>query len=69
VALGVLTVRTTPSSTGDDMTKATPAKRSHGHEHTNRCYWDYLECRWVCRPAADVVSEQPQLGAMAAPSS
>ena len=22
-----------------------------GHEHTNRCYWDFIECRWVCRPA------------------
>ena len=21
-----------------------------GHEHTKRCYWDYLEARWVCRP-------------------
>jgi hypothetical protein len=20
------------------------------HEHTKRCYWDYLEARWVCRP-------------------
>lgn len=24
-----------------------------GHEHTKRCYWDYLEARWVCRPELD----------------
>lgn len=24
-----------------------------GHEHTKRCYWDYLEARWVCRPEVD----------------
>jgi hypothetical protein len=29
------------------------------HAHTAACYWDYLECRWVCPPAgtADPVSE------------
>jgi hypothetical protein len=20
-------------------------------EHSLRCYWDFTECRWVCRPA------------------
>lgn len=29
------------------------SKGSHGHDHTDRCYWDYLECHWVCRPASD----------------
>ena len=24
-----------------------------GHEHTNRCYWDYLEARWECRAARE----------------
>jgi len=24
-----------------------------GHEHTRRCYWDYLEARWECRPEKD----------------
>jgi hypothetical protein len=24
-----------------------------GHEHTKRCYWDYLEARWECRPEQD----------------
>jgi hypothetical protein len=23
------------------------------HEHTKRCYWDFREARWVCRPTAD----------------
>ena len=23
------------------------------HEHTKRCYWDYLEARWECRPETD----------------
>jgi hypothetical protein len=22
------------------------------HEHTKRCYWDYFEARWECRPEA-----------------
>jgi hypothetical protein len=22
------------------------------HRHTRRCFWDYLECRWQCPPAA-----------------
>lgn len=21
-----------------------------GHEHTRRCYWDFQEARWQCRP-------------------
>lgn len=24
-----------------------------GHEHTKRCYWDFREARWVCRPELD----------------
>jgi hypothetical protein len=24
-----------------------------GHEHSKRCYWDFLEARWVCRPEVD----------------
>lgn len=45
-----------------------------GHEHTKRCYWDYLEARWVCRPdldepaiefAAVVVSTGDPVGAVA----
>ena len=47
-----------------------------GHEHTRRCYWDYLEARWVCRPeldepepaiefAAVVVSRGDPVGAVA----
>ena len=23
------------------------------HEHNKRCYWDYLEARWECRPEMD----------------
>ena len=33
-----------------------------GHEHTKRCYWDYLEARWECRPELaeqDAVTEFP----------
>lgn len=22
------------------------------HDHTKRCYWDFREARWICRPAA-----------------
>jgi hypothetical protein len=28
-----------------------------GHEHTKRCYWDFMEARWECRPELD----EPQL--------
>lgn len=28
-----------------------------GHEHTKRCYWDFREARWECRPEVD----EPQL--------
>ena len=24
-----------------------------GHEHTKRCYWDFVDARWVCRPEVD----------------
>jgi hypothetical protein len=34
----------------DDVGHTAP----RGHRHTLRCYWDLTECRWVCRPAADV---------------
>jgi hypothetical protein len=23
------------------------------HEHTKRCYWDFVEARWECRPESD----------------
>jgi hypothetical protein len=46
-----------------------------GHEHTKRCYWDYLEATWVCRPevaepevaefAAVVVAADEPVGATA----
>lgn len=35
-----------------DSPQAAP-RRSSGHVHTNRCYWDLNECRWVCRPARE----------------
>ena len=25
------------------------------HVHTKRCYWDFRQCGWVCRPAAESV--------------
>ncbi|MFL6111439.1 MAG: hypothetical protein ACJ786_08820 [Catenulispora sp.] len=28
------------------------AEQRTGHEHTRRCYWDFREAQWVCRPAA-----------------
>jgi hypothetical protein len=46
-----------------------------GHEHTKRCYWDFMEARWECRPELDepqlvgvaVAAEQPDepVGAIA----
>jgi hypothetical protein len=48
-----------------------------GHEHTKRCYWDYLEARWECRaerhdpqavaefPAVEVRVEEPAVSAVA----
>jgi hypothetical protein len=29
--------------------QATARQRHVAHEHTKRCYWDFLECQWVCR--------------------
>jgi hypothetical protein len=40
---------TAPSTTTD---------RSAGHQHDRHCYWDHMECGWVCgpRPAAESVA-------------
>jgi hypothetical protein len=38
-----------------------PRQRHLGHEHTKRCYWDFLECRWVCR------LDEPRVEAVPAP--
>jgi hypothetical protein len=54
------------------MAEQNENKQSHarGHAHGTRCYWDYRECRWVCRPAPEgELSSQPQPVAAAAPSS
>jgi hypothetical protein len=36
-------------------TGTTTGTRSTGHRHDRHCYWDHLQCGWVCRPrpAAD----------------
>lgn len=36
-----------------------------GHEHTARCYWDYLEARWVCRPELDEPESATEFPAVA----
>jgi hypothetical protein len=38
-----------------------------GHEHDRQCYWDHMQCGWVCLPrplaespiSEDVVEERP----------
>ncbi|MDT4940774.1 MAG: hypothetical protein QOJ34_863 [Pseudonocardiales bacterium] len=35
-----------------------------GHEHTNRCYWDYLEARWECRPAREELAAVTEFAAV-----
>jgi hypothetical protein len=29
------------------------------HQHTRRCFWDYLECRWQCPPATATNPQDP----------
>jgi hypothetical protein len=33
---------------------------SAGHDHDRRCYWDHMQCGWVCghRPAAEARAAQ-----------
>jgi hypothetical protein len=40
------------------MTRSTTGT-SAGHRHDRHCYWDHLECGWVCgpRPAERPVAE------------
>jgi hypothetical protein len=45
----------TPSTTGEVMS---------GHEHTKRCYWDYLEACWVCRPEIDEADQAVEFPAV-----
>ncbi|GAA1282222.1 hypothetical protein GCM10009609_53450 [Pseudonocardia aurantiaca] len=37
---------------------------SAGHEHDRHCYWDHMQCGWVCgpRPAAEprAAAETPE---------
>ncbi len=37
------------------MAEQNEGRQSHarGHAHGAHCYWDYRECRWVCRPEAE----------------
>lgn len=35
-----------------------------GHEHTKRCYWDYLEACWVCRPEIDEADQAVEFPAV-----
>jgi hypothetical protein len=49
------------------MTTPTPSatRRQPGpyldtpHQHTRRCFWDYLECRWQCPPATATTPHDP----------
>jgi hypothetical protein len=31
-------------------TGTTTGTVSAGHRHDRHCYWDYMECGWVCGP-------------------
>jgi hypothetical protein len=35
---------------------AASQSHAHGHVHGTHCYWDYHECRWVCRPEPEPVA-------------
>jgi hypothetical protein len=49
------------------MTTPTPSatRRQPGpyldtpHQHSRRCFWDYLECRWQCPPATATTPHDP----------
>ena len=54
-------------------TGTTTGTRSAGHRHDRHCYWDYLQCGWVCRPPAadaepDDAASDPADPARSAPS-
>jgi hypothetical protein len=47
------------------MADQTASTHARGHVHGTQCYWDYRECRWVCRPAAEAEAEREPVAAAA----